>query len=48
MKKWFKRMFLDLLFDEEVRREILEALDYEKQRRPPPPKPSKYKRAASS
>lgn len=45
MKRWFKRMFLALLFDDEVRKEIQEALTYQAERAklpPPPPRPNKY------
>lgn len=43
MKAWFKRMFLSLLFDREVRQEIIKALEFEKSIPFPPPEPNKYK-----
>lgn len=45
IKRWFKKMFLDLLFDREVQREIVDVMHNELARRdlpPPPPRPSKY------
>jgi hypothetical protein len=45
IRKWFKKMFLELLFDAEVRQEIADAVDYQLNKYvPPPPPPHKYKR----
>lgn len=45
IRKWFKKMFLELLFDREVRLEIIKALEYQKNIPPPPPRPDKYQYA---